>query len=144
MGVKNQFKGFGTLQEVVDNGGTVTGEDYSMDFQSNSVIITELATSKQTGFSIEGLAQTGSDGLSFQILRFLEPVSEDSEEILIPNESGTMATIEKISKGFVNKTTTEINAIASPTEGEQYYNTTLHTICFYNGTTWQRVTSINM
>jgi hypothetical protein len=141
---RNQLKGFGTLQQVVDNGGTITGDDYSIDFQSNLIIITELATTKQTVFSIDGLAQTGSDGLSSQLLKFVEPVSEASEEIIIPNESGTMATREWVTKGLVQKTTTEINDIASPTEGEQYYNTTLHTICFYNGTTWQKVTSTNM
>lgn len=43
-----------------------------------------------------------------------------------------------------NLTTAEINAIASPAEGLTVYNTTLNTLCFYNGTNWQRVTSANM
>ena len=45
---------------------------------------------------------------------------------------------------YLNKTTTQINAIPSPVEGETYYNTTLHEICFYNGTQWNKVTSTNM
>lgn len=63
-------------------------------------------------------------------------------------KSGTyrMATYDDISNQsqVFNKTTTEINAISSPVEGEQYYNTTLHTICFYNGTSWQKVTTLPM
>ena len=41
-------------------------------------------------------------------------------------------------------TTAQILAITSPAEGLQVYNTDLKTICFYNGTAWQRVTSTAM
>ena len=41
-------------------------------------------------------------------------------------------------------TTTNINNISSPREGMTIYNVTLHTLCFYNGTNWQKVTSTNM
>ena len=41
-------------------------------------------------------------------------------------------------------TTTQINAISSPAEGLEVYNTTLHTKCFYNGSSWQKVTSSAM
>jgi hypothetical protein len=41
-------------------------------------------------------------------------------------------------------TTTEINAISSPIEGLMAYNTTLNTICFYNGSSWQKVSHANM
>ena len=41
-------------------------------------------------------------------------------------------------------TTTEINAISSPTQGLMAYNTTLNTICFYNGSSWQKVSHANM
>lgn len=69
-------------------------------------------------------------------------------EMPYKEQSGTyrVATFDDVSNKsqILNKTTSEINAIASPIEGEQYYNTTLHTICFYNGTNWQKVTSTNM
>jgi hypothetical protein len=42
------------------------------------------------------------------------------------------------------KTTAEIEAIAEPFESEQYYNTTLGTICYYNGTSWQKISHSNM
>ena len=41
-------------------------------------------------------------------------------------------------------TTTQINAISSPTQGLMAYNTTLNTICFYNGSSWQKVSHANM
>lgn len=41
-------------------------------------------------------------------------------------------------------TTTQINAISSPPAGLTIYNTTLNTICFYNGSNWQKITSANM
>jgi hypothetical protein len=41
-------------------------------------------------------------------------------------------------------TTTQINAISSPTQGLMAYNTTLNTICFYNGSSWQKVSHTNM
>jgi len=45
---------------------------------------------------------------------------------------------------LAQKTTTEINAIASPRTGSMFYNTTLNQICFYNGTAWQKITSATM
>lgn len=45
---------------------------------------------------------------------------------------------------FISKTTTEINAIVSPQNGETYFNTTLATICFYDGTQWKKASHSNM
>ena len=41
-------------------------------------------------------------------------------------------------------TTTNINDISLPPEGMTVYNVTLHTLCFYNGSSWQKVTSTSM
>tara|TARA_R110001592_G_scaffold124286_1_gene333047 strand:+ start:1413 stop:3833 length:2421 start_codon:yes stop_codon:yes gene_type:complete len=41
-------------------------------------------------------------------------------------------------------TTAQVNAISSPENGLTVYNTTLNTLCFYNGSSWQKVTSANM
>ena len=41
-------------------------------------------------------------------------------------------------------TTTEINAISSPATGLAVYNTSINTICFYNGTSWQKISHANM
>ena len=40
--------------------------------------------------------------------------------------------------------TTQINAISSPAEGLTVYNTVLSTLCFFNGVSWQKVTSTAM
>jgi len=39
----------------------------------------------------------------------------------------------------ISKTTTQINAIVTPQNGETYFNTTLSTLCFYDGASWKRV-----
>jgi hypothetical protein len=41
-------------------------------------------------------------------------------------------------------TTTEINAITSPSESLTVWNSTLKTLCFYNGTSWQKITTTAM
>ena len=54
--------------------------------------------------------------------------------------------INSTTRGFLQPrmTTAQVLAIASPAEGLQVYNTDLKTICFYNGTAWQRVTATPM
>jgi hypothetical protein len=81
----------------------------------------------------------------------------------IPTDTVTYSNILKIKDGFVGvggtptvplhvisatkgsipapvMTTTQINAIASPTAGMQVYNSTLGAMCFYDGTGWKKVT----
>jgi hypothetical protein len=45
---------------------------------------------------------------------------------------------------FPRLTTAQINAIASPANGLTVYNTTLATLCFYDGTGWKRVVHLAM
>jgi len=58
------------------------------------------------------------------------------------------ATLELSSttRGFLmpRMTTTQINAIASPANGLEVYNTTLACPCFYDGTTWRKVSHTTM
>jgi hypothetical protein len=53
---------------------------------------------------------------------------------------------DSTTKGFLmpRMTTTQINAIASPANGLEVYNTTLNCPCFYNGTSWRQVTNSAM
>jgi hypothetical protein len=62
-----------------------------------------------------------------------------------PNDSACLQA-DSTTQGFLGPrmTTAQINAISSSAEGLQAYNTDLHTICFYNGTSWQKVTSTAM
>lgn len=54
--------------------------------------------------------------------------------------------IDSTTKGilFPRMTTAEINLIGTPATGLTVFNITLNTICFYNGTSWQKVTSTAM
>jgi len=54
--------------------------------------------------------------------------------------------INSTTRGFLmpRMTTTQINAIASPANGLEVYNTTLNCPCFYNGTSWRQVTNSAM
>ena len=68
-------------------------------------------------------------------------------DLVIADVANTTAAVKfENGKGVVlpNKTTTEINAISSPDKGAMVYNTTLNTICFYNGSVWQKVSHANM
>ena len=61
-------------------------------------------------------------------------------------EPSAQVTINSTTKGFLppRMTTAEINAISTPATGLTVFNITLNTICFYNGTSWQKVTSTAM
>jgi hypothetical protein len=70
-----------------------------------------------------------------------------SNDLVIADVASVNAAVKfENGKGVVlpNKTTTEINAIISPDEGAMIYNTTLNTICFYNGSAWQKVSHTAM
>jgi hypothetical protein len=54
--------------------------------------------------------------------------------------------IDSTTRGMLmpRKTTTQINAIASPATGLEVYNTTLECPCFYDGTAWRKVSHTTM
>jgi hypothetical protein len=64
----------------------------------------------------------------------------------VNNEPSAILQIDNTSKGLLppRMTTSQINAISSPANGLMVYNTTENTICFFNGTNWQKVTSSNL
>jgi len=67
---------------------------------------------------------------------------------LVINDTGTNvgSVLFNNDEGIVlpRLTTTEINAISLPSTGLTVYNTTLNTLCFYNGSSWQKVSHANM
>jgi len=70
-----------------------------------------------------------------------------SDNVTVPTiPASSMFSLHSTTRGFLapRMTTAQILAIASPAEGLQVYNTDFKTICFYNGTAWQRVTSTAM
>lgn len=60
--------------------------------------------------------------------------------------SSALLQVESTTKGILGPrlTTAQILAISTPAEGLYVYNTDLKTLCFYNGTAWQKVTSTAM
>lgn len=63
-----------------------------------------------------------------------------------PPVSSAIAEFVSTTRGFLppRMTTAQINAISSPANGLVAYNTELSTLCFFNGTSWQKVSSTNM
>lgn len=68
-------------------------------------------------------------------------VISDASGGVIAKENSAQLEVKSTKRGFLlpRMTTTQINAITSPANGLQVYNTDLNTICFFNGTAWQRV-----
>jgi hypothetical protein len=62
------------------------------------------------------------------------------------NFASAILEVKSTTQGFLppRMTTTQINAIASPANGLEVYNTTLNCPCFYNGTSWRQVTNSAM
>jgi|11_taG_2_1085331.scaffolds.fasta_scaffold00187_24 hypothetical protein len=77
-------------------------------------------------------------------------LAEQSEDLVLKGNTTTQVTFTDARTQFNSPvdlrsySTTEINALSSPQEGDTVYNNTLHQICFYNGTAWQKITSANM
>ena len=74
-------------------------------------------------------------------------ITASSSDLLITDEATVQgAVLFQNVKGIVprNATTTQINAISSPNTGAMVYNTTLNTICFYNGSAWRQVSHTAM
>jgi hypothetical protein len=74
-------------------------------------------------------------------------IKHDGSDLII-NDTGTNvgSVLFNNDEGIVlpRLTTTEINAISLPSTGLTVYNTTLNTLCFYNGSSWQKVSHANM
>jgi hypothetical protein len=74
-------------------------------------------------------------------------IKHDGSDLII-NDTGTNvgSVLFNNDEGIVlpRLTTTEINAISLPSTGLTVYNTTLNTLCFYNGSSWQKVSHTSM
>ena len=60
------------------------------------------------------------------------------------NFSDSKISLNSNRTNFRNLTTTAINALTGNQSGDVVYNSTLNTLCFYNGTSWQKVNHANM
>jgi len=74
-------------------------------------------------------------------------ISSNGSDLLIDDQASNIGSVlfnNNEGVALPRLTTTQINAISSPAQGLMAYNTTLNTICFYNGSSWQKVNSANM
>ncbi len=140
----------------LDVNGTVRIQNKLTCFNPVSMNLTSNYAA-EIGFNANGRLAIGYNVTSGSILQavfmtsaadlFLQPFGGSLMigANIAPNASAIVQ-IDSTTKGFLlpRLTTAQILAIASPAEGLQVYNTDLKTICFYNGTAWQRVTATAM
>ena len=74
-------------------------------------------------------------------------INHNGSDLLIDDQGGNIGSVlfnNDEGVALPRLTTTEINAISLPAQGLMAYNTTLNTICFYNGSSWQKVSHTSM
>jgi hypothetical protein len=118
----------GTSMQVIGNnidnsGGSVTLAGYGTSFGFNVFINNNNSSNSLT--SLNGYVHFGDTA---------QP------------PASAQVTITSTTRGFLmpRMTTAEINAIASPANGLEVYNTTLLQPCFYDGVAWRKVTHSTM
>ena len=98
-----------TLQQVTDEGNIITdGTSSSTALNNGGLSVTDLLSNETTFFGTN-IQKQDSDGLATQTIEFIEPTS--TEVLLVPNESGTLATKEHVAQVSVPYTgaTTDVD-----------------------------------
>ena len=116
-----------TKLQVNDNAGGSGGFLITTATQQVSLVSNAYGTGSAVNVNSNGvIIQRGQTNVSANASSVLEVVST--------------------TQGFLppRMTTAQINAIATPANGLQVYNTDLNVICFYDGTGWHKVTHTNM
>lgn len=122
----------------------------NLDLISNGALVMDNANNNnqmyiRNGGSNAAAIQFGHGTVGSSILMALSSDGKLGLGTTSPNASALLD-VSSTTKGVLlpRMTTTQVNAISSPADGLTVYNTTLNTLCFYNGTSWQKVTSANM
>jgi hypothetical protein len=109
---------------------------------SLQIVMTESGDWGQTAISL--LGWNPEEGFLLQNANIinLNSLSPDGAKQCHISLNGTDERISFNTKAvnFGPLTTTEINNILNPIDGDVAYNTTLNTICFYDGSSWKKVT----
>jgi hypothetical protein len=115
------------LQFSIDNGAN----NHMRIFTSGNVTIQNGGTYTDAGYRLDvnGTARVSAFGVG-----------------ITTQNASALLQVDSTTKGILGPrlTTAQILAISTPAEGLYVYNTDLKTLCFYNGTAWQKVTSTAM
>lgn len=154
-GSENEFI-FGVSDGYMGSGGSFTMG--SLDFSSNFNLILKgnseiyLRSTHASGqfnrigyfggdtYKILSSTTTDISYISPTILRLGVNSSETN------NENSSALQINSTTKGLLmpRMTTAQINAISSPANGLEVYNTDINTPCFYDGSAWRKVSHAAM
>jgi hypothetical protein len=145
-GEKLQVTGTARITGAVTLGSSMTMVGDLTTIQNGSTYYRVTANNSN---AIAGLVMTTGTGASLQAWLVSSNVSGASGEFSIRDSTAGVSalTITKATRAATfsssvtigNKTTTEINAL-TPATGMVVFNTTLATLCFYDGTGWKKVT----
>ena len=135
-----------TLQSVLNAGNTSVGKDILMS--SNAAVKwygpTKYCNIKSYG-AIDGsmLIQVNNEAITSIMIDATGRVNLGVAGT-ISNSASLAASSTTTDKGwlFPRMTNAQMNAISSPAEGLQVYDTTNHVLCFYNGTVWKVIATV--
>jgi len=129
----NQVTSFrnGLVQIGDATGGGQSAQAYKVDFATG------------WGYGISNLTMSE---FYFEVRATGQSIFGSGNNSYITLSPSAKVQIDSTTQGFLapRMTTAQINAITSPAEGLQVYNTDLHVICFYDGTGWKRVVHLAM
>ena len=100
-----------------------------MTFTNNGNLLVNTTTDSGYKLDVNGTARVSAFGVG-----------------ITTQNASALLQVDSTTKGILGPrlTTAQILAISTPAEGLYVYNTDLKTLCFYNGTAWQKVTSTAM
>jgi hypothetical protein len=140
VGIKGSGSTSATTSLLVQNSA---GTERIRVFDSNLVRINGGVGNITNGLDVAGGLEIGSSAY-LRGLNFMASGLTIGDNAV--NFASAILEVKSTTQGFLppRMTTTQINAIASPANGLEVYNTTLNCPCFYNGTSWRQVTNSAM
>jgi len=135
----------GTLVEIQPKSGQTNGvtpgaSDFNYDSKGDSTLRIKTHNANSTVKSSWDITNSQSTGK----LSIVNSINESSLATAVTIDSAKTEFNQRIR--LQNLTTTEINALVGPADGDMVYNTTLDKVCVYSGSTdgWQQVSSTAM
>jgi len=138
--------GFGSLKSVnMDfsfSGGTMEMGNAGGVLNSWQNFNDWLFKNSNIGFASSGLTQ--SDVYAQFMASSKSLIINGGDTAGFTADTSALLQLDNTSRGFLppRMTTSQKNAISNPAEGLIVYDTTLHKLCIYTGSTWETITSI--